>query len=198
MDRRPWRKFTSRVASAIFSPAPDPRLMTGAGARLLAALKRIDAALDAVEETRANLGGRIESSQQRLAAFEREVERVEAAAVDDDYRELLRGRCRLAAREARLIQASIESLNSESQRLRLVRDRLTLQAETVALRRQVADARRSAAEARFDASDSVLDLSYSGGAIDSELEDVERRAADAEAKANAIESLLNEVGGLDE
>jgi chromosome segregation ATPase len=165
-------------------------------------LARVDAVLGVVGQVRQRLEARVAAGNERLAEMRRRIEGGSRMS-DDDLDELLRERFHLYVREQELLDTALREIEAELRRLLIVRDRLEMQAETLVLRREVASARRSAAEARSDAGDRLLDLSGDLAELDAELAEAEEQVAYLQARAVAIDRLVDAtrdpgVSGVDD
>lgn len=187
---RGWRRIATRLTTALLTPADDPRAPGQAGDHFGTALERVDAVLGVVGQVRQRLEARVAAGNGRVAEMRRRIEGGSRMS-DDDLDELSRERFHLYVREQELLDTALREIEAEHRRLLIVRDRLEMQAEALTLRREVASARRSAAEARSDAGDRLLDLSGDLAALDAELAEAEEQVAYLQARAVAIDRLVD-------
>lgn len=199
MSRSNWKRLADRLAGSLLTPAPDPRRTVPQPDQFASTLERLEAALSICQASRDLLIRRKQEGEERLAMFDDERQRHgELASGGDALLSLTDERCGQTARKQQFLLDSLGEIETEYQRLQVLRDRLHMQVETFALRREIAAARRSAAEARYDAGESMLGLTDTSADDATMLDTVEQQAIVAAARADAVEQMLADWTRLDD
>jgi phage shock protein A len=180
-----------QLLRAFLAPAPDPR-----AAASTAASSRPDAlgivrnAMESVVAARDQLAGRAGQLRERLEGLEAEAREALAGGGDDLARRIL-ARRQIVASELELLQRQLRTANDEVARLALVEQQLTARADALATRERLLEARQDAATIRIRVGEALVGLSDEVDVGRDAPEDAERRAEELEARAAALDELLD-------
>jgi phage shock protein A len=180
-----------RLLRAFLESAPDPR-GTVSEARSLQPelLGGVRDALETVAAARDQLAARAEQLRERLASLEGEAREALAGGAGDVARRLLVRR-QLVASELELLQRQLAATSDEAERLGIVEQRLTARIDVLTTRRQLLEARQDAAAIQIRVSEALAGLSDEVGGVDDLPAAAERRAEELEARAAALDELLD-------
>jgi phage shock protein A len=180
-----------RLLRAFLEPAPDPRgTASAAGSPQPDLLGGVRDALETVTAARDQLTARTEQLRERLASLEAEAREALAGGAGDVARRLL-ARRQLVASELELLQRQLAATSDEAERLGIVEQRLMARIDVLTTRRQLLEARQDAAAIQIRVSEALAGLSDEVGGVDDLTATAERRAEELEARAAALEELLD-------
>lgn len=190
MDR--LKVLLARGASVALAPAPDPRVtqptthqkqrallnqVTRAGEQVTAAKERLKATADAV---RAKLPAMEEQARSELRSGH------EAAA------RLALQRRQVVASELETLERQLAAVEREDAALSMIEQRLSGQIEAFAARQEVIKARYSAAEAQVRINEAMTGVSQDFADLTAALHRAEQTTEDMQARATAIDRLVQE------
>ncbi|HEV2140672.1 MAG TPA: PspA/IM30 family protein [Candidatus Dormibacteraeota bacterium] len=179
-------------ASVALAPAPDPRVthltshqkhrallnqVIAAGKEVTAAKERLRAAADAV---RAKLPAMEEQARQELRLGHEAMAR------------LALQRRQVVARELETLERQLAEVEKEEAALSVIEQRLSGQIEAFAARQEVIKARFSAAEAQVRISEAMTGVSQDFADLTAALHRAEQTTEDMQARATAIDRLVQE------
>src|SRR5690348_7315826 len=182
-------KKSTEVALA---PAPDPRVthltshqkqrallnqVVKAGAEVGAAKERLRAAAEAV--------------RQKLPAMEEQARR-ELKAGHETAARLALQRRQVVVRELETLERQLAEVEKEEAALAVIEQRLSGQIEAFAARQEVIKARYSAAEAQVRINEAMTGVSQDFAALTAALHRAEQTTEDMQARATAIDRLVQE------
>ena len=184
------------LVRALLAPAPDPReSAVFAIQRQRELLQRVHTALVAVAAARGRLDVKAGDVRARLPALE--------AQARDALREGREDRAALSLQRRRVAMTELEALEQqrreieqEEHRLVLVEQRVATQMETFFARKEALAARYSAAEAQARISEMLTGVAQELTDLGSVLEQAEEKAEGMQARASAIDGLI-EAGVLE-
>lgn len=183
-----WRTF--------LAPAPDPRQpLVDAVGRQRALLRRVRQARGDLAAARRQLQSRILPMLGVLRTLEDRARQALTAEREDVARLALERRWSLA-QELRALEEQAQELGREEEQLGLVEERLATRTEAFDARQQALAARTSAADAQARIAEELALLSTEVGDVSPALDEAERKAERSQARAAAIERLV-EAGSLE-
>jgi phage shock protein A len=184
--------FLAKGANVAFAPAPDPRVIhltthqkqrallnqvIQAGREVAAAKERLSATADAV--------------RQKLPAMEEQA-RTELRAGDEAMARLALQRRQVVARELETLERQLAEVEKEQAALAVIEQRLSGQIEAFAARQEVIRARYSAAEAQVRINEAMTGVSQDFADLTAALHRAEQTTEDMQARATAIDRLVQE------
>ncbi len=181
---------------AALAPAEDPRqTYVNAYQKQRQLLLEVGAAM-----------GQVNASKKRLEAKTNEVKaklphlldqaRSELAAGRQDMARLTLQRRQVAVMELKTLEEQVAEVANEEANLRMIEQRLSTQVEAFAARQEVIFARYSAAEAQVRINEAVTGVSEEFAGLSTALEQAEEKTESMQARASAIDRLVQE-GVLD-
>jgi len=180
-----------RFLRTFMSPAPDPRQAYRDAGRLEPELlESIRAALDGIASSRRQLATRTAQLRLRLPALEDEARRALAAGRKDLARRVLERR-QITTAELTVVERQLQEADAEAERLALVEQQLSARIESLLARERMLEARQSAAQAQVRVGEALAGISEGIGALDPDLARAEEQAEELEARAAAIDRLLD-------
>jgi phage shock protein A len=192
-----FKALAGRAIGDLLAPAPDPRSAVVAGAeRLDETLARLRRSLAAIGAARLRLQQHAADVRTQLEALDTQARDNLAAGRTEAARLALERRTTgLAALEP--LEAQVVAMEAEEQRLAANEQRLAARIESVRMRDDLLAARLSTAEAQLRISELMAGLTQDVGMLGGALEDAESRTGEMEARAAAIDHLV-ETGILGE
>jgi phage shock protein A len=187
-----FKVLLAKGANVALAPAPDPRVthltthqkqrallnqVIKASEQVTAAKQRLKATADAV---RAKLPGMEESARNELRSGH------EAAA------RLALQRRQVVASELETLERQLAEVEKEESSLAMIEQRLSGQIEAFAARQEVIKARYSAAEAQVRINEAMTGVSQDFAALTAALHRAEQTTEDMQARATAIDRLVQE------
>jgi phage shock protein A len=187
-----FKVLLAKGANVALAPAPDPRVthltahqkqrallnqVIKASEQVTAAKERLKATADAV---RAKLPGMEESARNELRSGH------EAAA------RLALQRRQVVASELETLERQLAEVEKEESALAMIEQRLSGQIEAFAARQEVIKARYSAAEAQVRINEAMTGVSQDFAALTAALHRAEQTTEDMQARATAIDRLVQE------
>jgi phage shock protein A len=189
-----WSRARGRVRawwSAFLAPAPDPRRpVLDAVARQRGLLDRVRHARRDLAIARRQLEARVVPLLGVLDTLEERARSAVAADRDDVARATLERRFAMA-RELQEIEAQAGDLRREEEALVVVEERLGARIAAFDARQQALAARTSAADAQARVAEELTALSSEAADVAPALDAAERRAEHSQARAAAIERLVD-------
>jgi phage shock protein A len=180
-----------QLLRAFLAPAPDPRAAASSAASSRPdALRIVRNAMESVAAARDQLAGRAGQLRERLESLESEAREALAGGSDDLARRIL-ARRRVVASELEVLQRQLRTANDEVARLALVEQQLTARIEALATRERLVEARQDAAAIRVRVGEALVGLSDELDVGEDAPSDAERRAEELEARAAALDELLD-------
>ena len=182
--------------NALLSPAEDPRRV------FAVAYQRQKELLEKVRQVQANavartgqLEAKATSAAARLPRLEEQARQALLAGREDEARFALRLRL-VAAEEHESLQGQVRDLTQQTQALSLVEQRLTTEIEAFFARQELLAAQFSTAEAQVHINEALGGVSEELAGMGLEVEHAEERTEEMQARASAIDSLI-EAGILE-
>lgn len=189
-----WRItiLLKKSTAVALAPAPDPRVthltshqkqrallnqVVKAGAEVGAAKERLRAAADAV--------------RQKLPAMEEQARR-ELKAGHEAAARLALQRRQVVVRELETLERQLAEVEKEEAALAVIEQRLSGQIEAFAARQEVIKARFSAAEAQVRINEAMTGVSQDFADLTAALHRAEQTTEDMQARATAIDRLVQE------
>ena len=186
-------RFSLRVwLRELFRPAEDPRqTFEYSYERQRSMLARVQAALKEIRKTEARLAKMAAELEAKLPLLQDQARLAVRQNRDDLARNALERRG-AAEVEVSNVKVQLEEVELEERRLSLVESRLSSQIESFYARQEVIAARYSAAEAQVRIHEALSGLSRELADLGKSLEVTEERTTRMQAKAYAIDRLVEE------
>jgi len=186
-------KKSTEVALA---PAPDPRVThLTSHQKQRALLNQVVKAGAEVGRAKERLRGAAEAVRMKLPAMEEQARR-ELKAGHEAAARLALQRRQVVVRELETLERQLAEVEKEEAALAVIEQRLSGQIEAFAARQEVIRARFSAAEAQVRINEAMTGVSQDFADLTAALQRAERTAEDMQARASAIDRLVEE-GDLD-
>jgi phage shock protein A len=184
------KALAGRAFADLLAPAADPRSAVVAGAeRLDETLARLRRSLTDVGAARVRLKRHATEMRARLEALDEQArEHVSAGRADAARLALERRAAGLTALEP--LEAQVAAMDVEEQRLAASEQRLAARIEAVRMRDDLLAARLSTAEAQLRISELMAGLTAEVSALGGAMEAAETRTGEMEARAAAIDHLV--------
>ncbi len=184
------------MVHGLFAPAADPReTFMYAYQHQRELLQRVLQALVQMAAAKERLQSKTVEVERKLPQLEEQAKRSLLAGREDLARIALQRR-QIAVVELQTLREQVHDVESEEQRLALVEQRLSTQIESFFARQEVLAARYSAAEAQVRINEALGGVSKELADLGSALERAEERTEHMQARASALDSLV-EAGVLD-
>ena len=186
------RTLLTKGASAALAPAPDPRvthLTTHQKQRAL--LNQVVQAGREVTAAKERLRTAAEAVRGRLPAMEEQA-RAELRSGNEAMARLALQRRQVVARELETLERQLAEVEKEEGALAVIEQRLSGQIEAFAARQEVIKARYSAAEAQVRISEAMTGVSQDFADLTAALHRAEQTTEDMQARATAIDRLVQE------
>ena len=193
--RRLMLVLKSRVNS-LLSPAEDPRrVFAVAFQRQKDMLEKVRRAQENVVARTRQLEAKADGAATRLPRLEEQARQALLAHREEQARFALRLRL-VAAEEHESLQGQVRELTQQTQALSLVEQRLTTEIEAFFARQELLAAQFSTAEAQVHIKEALGGVSEELADMGLEVERAEERTEEMQARASAIDSLI-EAGILE-
>jgi phage shock protein A len=182
--------------NAALAPAADPRqtyLNAYQKQRLL--LSQVEGALDQVVASKKRLQDKTQEVRAKLPALQDQARDALKAGREDMARIALQRR-QVAIMELKTLEEQVVGVEKEEASLSMIEQRLATQVEAFAARQDVIMARYSAAEAQVRINEAVTGVSQEFAELAAALEQAEEKTQNMQARASAIDRLVQE-GVLD-
>ena len=180
----------------LFNPAEDPRqTFEHSYERQRTMLNRVQHALNEIGETKRRLETKAEELDKKLLQLQSQASDALRAGREDRARLALERRA-IGMIELDNLREQFQQVELEQNRLALVESRLSSQIEAFYSRLEVIEARHSAAAAQVQIQEALTGLSDELSDLGQVLEETEQRTSRMQAKAYAIDRLVEE-GMLD-
>jgi phage shock protein A len=182
----------TKGASVVLAPAPDPRVTHQTShQKQRALLNQVIKAGQAVSAAKARLRTAAEGVRQKLPAMEEQA-RQELRAGRESLARVALQRRQVVARELEILERQLAEVESEEAALSVIEQRLTGQIEAFAARQEVIKARYSAAEAQVRINEAMTGVSQDFADLTAALHRAEQTTADMQARASAIDRLVED------
>ena len=182
----------SQGASIALAPAPDPRVTNlTSHQRQRALLDQVIKAGHEVAAAKVRLQTTADAVRQKLPAMEEQA-RQELRAGNESMARLALQRRQVVAHELETLERQLQEVEKEESALAVIEQRLTGQIEAFAARQEVVRARYSAAEAQVRINEAMTGVSQDFAELTATLRHAEQTTSDMEARATAIDRLVQE------
>jgi phage shock protein A len=182
----------AKGASVVLAPAPDPRVTNlTSHQRQRALLDQVIAAGKEVTAAKLRLQATAEDVRQKLPAMEDQARR-ELRAGDQAMARLALQRRQVVAHELETLERQLAEVEKEESALAVIEQRLVGQIEAFAARQDVIRARYSAAEAQVRINEAMTGVSQDFAELTAALHRAEQTTEDMEARATAIDRLVQD------
>jgi phage shock protein A len=182
----------SKGASVALAPAPDPRVTNlTSHQKQRALLDQVVKAGQQVTAAKLRLQATAEDVRQKLPAMEEQA-RQELRAGNEAMARLALQRRQVVAHELETLERQLAEVENEESALGVIEQRLIGQIEAFAARQEVIRARYSAAEAQVRISEAMTGVSQDFAELTATLQRAEQTTEDMQARATAIDRLVQE------
>ena len=182
----------TKGASVALAPAPDPRVTNlTSHQKQRALLDQVVKAGQEVTAAKLRLGAAAEDVRQKLPAMEEQA-RQELRAGNEAMARLALQRRQVVAHELETLERQLAEVEKEESALAVIEQRLTGQIEAFAARQEVIKARYSAAEAQVRINEAMTGVSQDFAELAATLQRAEETTEDMQARATAIDRLVQE------
>jgi phage shock protein A len=182
----------TKGASVVLAPAPDPRVTHQTShQKQRALLNQVIKAGQAVSAAKERLRTAAEGVRQKLPAMEEQA-RQELRAGRESLARVALQRRQVVARELEILERQLAEVENEESALSVIEQRLTGQIEAFAARQEVIKARYSAAEAQVRINEAMTGVSQDFADLTAALHRAEQTTADMQARASAIDRLVED------
>jgi len=179
-------------ASAALAPAPDPRITQLTSHQKQRALRnQVGQAIENVIAAKQRLRAAADAIRERLPALEEQA-RTELKAGREAMARLALQRRHVAEIELPTLDRQLAEVEGEEVTLAMIEQRLSAQIEAFAARQEVIKARFSAAEAQVRINEAVTGVSDDFAELSATLRQAEERTESLQARATAIDRLVQE------
>jgi len=179
-------------ASAALAPAPDPRITHLTSHQKQRALRnQVGKAIENVTAAKQRLQAAADAVRERLPVLEDQA-RTELKAGRETMARLALQRRHVAAQELETLNHQLSEVENEEVTLAMIEQRLSAQIEAFAARQEVIKARFSAAEAQVRINEAVTGVSEDFAELSASLRQAEERTESLQARATAIDRLVQE------
>ncbi len=179
-------------ASAALAPAPDPRITQLTSHQKQRALRnQVGQAIENVIAAKQRLRAAADAVRERLPALEDQA-RTELKAGREAMARLALQRRHVAEMELQTLDRQLAEVEGEEVTLAMIEQRLSAQIEAFAARQEVIKARFSAAEAQVRINEAVTGVSDDFAELSATLRQAEERTESLQARATAIDRLVQE------
>ena len=159
--------------------------------RQQALLTKVQGAIVEIAATKDLLETKMNEGRVKLTQLEDQARYALKNGNENLARQTLRRR-QMVVRELRTLEGQVQQVEREAQRLSLIEQRLGTQIETFHTRQAVIAARYSTAEAQVRINEAVHGVSQELSELGSELEQAEQKTERMQARADAIDHLVEE------
>lgn len=175
----------------LMAPADDPRkTYSDPSQRQQDLLERVREALLQNTNLRKRLQQRIASLQTKIPQLQASAKYAVAAERDDMARMALQQR-QLAMMELKTLEASVQEVWLEEQRITIVEQRLTAQVDAMRIRQEMSAARYTAAESQAIVHEVLNGFSKELSDLGQTIERTEQKTEHLQARANAFEEFID-------
>jgi phage shock protein A len=182
----------AKGASAVLAPAPDPRVTNlTSHQKQRALLDQVMRAGKEVSAAKLRLQATAEDVRQKLPAMEDQARR-ELRAGNQAMARLALQRRQVVAHELETLERQLAEVEKEESALAVIEQRLVGQIEAFAARQDVIRARYSAAEAQVRLNEAMTGVSQDFAELTAALHRAEQTTEDMQARATAIDRLVQE------
>ena len=182
----------AKGASAALAPAPDPRIThLTSHQKQRALLDQVITAGRQVTAAKERLKSTAEAVRAKLPAMEEQA-RVELRSGHEAAARLALQRRQVVANELETLERQLAEVEKEEAALAVIEQRLSGQIEAFAARQEVIRARYSAAEAQVRINEAMTGVSQDFADLTATLERAEQTTEDMQARATAIDRLVQE------
>ncbi|HKW06377.1 MAG TPA: PspA/IM30 family protein [Candidatus Dormibacteraeota bacterium] len=182
----------AKGASAALAPAPDPRIThLTSHQKQRALLDQVITAGRQVTAAKERLRSTAEAMRARLPAMEEQA-RAELRSGHEAAARLALQRRQVVANELETLERQLAEVEKEEAALAVMEQRLSGQIEAFAARQEVIRARYSAAEAQVRINEAMTGVSQDFADLTATLERAEQTTEDMQARATAIDRLVQE------
>jgi phage shock protein A len=179
-------------AAAALAPAPDPRITHLTSHQKQRALRnQVGKAIENVTAAKQRLQAAADAVRERLPSLEDQA-RTELKAGRETMARLALQRRHVAAQELQTLNRQLSEVENEEVTLAMIEQRLSAQIEAFAARQEVIKARFSAAEAQVRINEAVTGVSEDFAELSATLRQAEERTESLQARATAIDRLVQE------
>jgi phage shock protein A len=179
-------------ATVALAPAPDPRVThLTSQQKQRALLNQVVVACHDVAAAKERLRATAEAVRQRLPAMEEQA-RQELRTGHDAMARLTLQRRQVVMKELETLESQLAEVEEEEAALVMIQQRLSGQIAAFTARQEVIKARFSAAEAQVRISEAMTGVSQDFAELTSALQHAERTTEDMQARATAIDRLVQE------
>ena len=179
-------------ATAALAPAPDPRVThLTSHQKQRALLNQVVVACQEVAAAKERLRATAEAVRSRLPAMEGQA-RQELRTGHDAMARLTLQRRQVVTNELQTLESQLAEVEKEEASLVMIEQRLSGQIEAFTARQEVIRARFSAAEAQVRINEAMTGVSADFAELTSALQHAERTTEDMQARATAIDRLVQE------
>ena len=186
------RVLMAKGASIALAPAPDPReTQPTTHQKQRALLKRVIKAGQEVAVAKRRLKATVDAVRTKLPSMEEQA-RTELRAGNEAMARLALQRRQVVANELETLERQLAEVEKEEAALGVIEQRLSGQIEAFAARQEVIKARYSAAEAQVRISEAMTGVSQDFAELTSTLQRAEQTTHDMQARATAIDRLVQE------
>jgi phage shock protein A len=182
----------TKGASVVLAPAPDPRVtQLTSQQKQRALLNQVVKAGQEVTAAKRRLQETAEAVRQKLPAMEEQA-RQELHSGNEAMARLALQRRQVVAHELATLERQLAEVEKEESALAMIEQRLAGQIEAFAARQEVIKARYSAAEAQVRISEAMTGVSQDFADLTAALHRAERTTEEMQARATAIDRLVQE------
>jgi phage shock protein A len=182
----------TKGASVVLAPAPDPRVtQLTSQQKQRALLNHVVNAGQEVTAAKLRLQETADAVRQKLPAMEEQA-RQELHSGNEAMARLALQRRQVVAHELATLERRLAEVEKEESALAVTEQRLAGQIEAFAARQEVIKARYSAAEAQVRISEAMTGVSQDFADLTAALHRAERTTEDMQARATAIDRLVQE------
>jgi phage shock protein A len=179
-------------ATVALAPAPDPRVThLTSHQKQRALLNQVVVACQEVAAAKERLRATAEAVRHRLPAMEDQA-RQEVRAGHDAMARLTLQRRQVVMKELQTLESQLAEVEKEEAALVMIEQRLSGQIEAFTARQEVIKARFSAAEAQVRINEAMTGVSQDFAELTSALQHAERTTEDMQARATAIDRLVQD------
>ena len=187
-------KFMQQLTSMfnnLMAPAEDPRkTFSDPSQRQQDLLERVREALLQNTNLRKRLEFRIAGLQKKIPQLQETAKQAVLTGRDDMARMALQQR-QLSLMELKTLEASVQEVWAEEQRITIVEQRLTAQVDTMRIRQEMSAARYTAAESQAIVHEVLNGFSKELGDLGQAIERTEQKTEHLQAQTNAFEEFID-------
>ena len=182
----------NQLVKAAMAPAEDPRqAYASAGQRQQDLLVKVQAALRELEASKVRLQSKTAETNEKLPRLEEQAKQALIEGHEDIARLSLRRR-QVALVELKALGQQVAEVEADPQRLSLLEERIATEIEAFRARQDIIAARYNAAEAQVQLGEALTGVSDDLAQFGTALEKAEERAQYMQARAAAIDQLVDD------